>query len=557
VALIAALVLAAAGASAWPLAEPFWSRDLGALQRALAEAAEARVTPRGAALFAEASALLRCEPLPPLAKEGPDLELRALLRLEEARRHRLGAAASSAPTLWRDVLAHGFFRLAVGDPRGDDDLAWPGEVETWPEEVLLVAPIASGCASPPAARGASASDLPPAALVSALRALRLDETAARIAYHRAVLLAREGHPDASAAARDVVPEKLAAPLRPFAALLRLEAGADDPEGYLALVGVRELGPATLAVLVRAADLLAGRGATADALAMAERGADASCKDADAPIVRALRFHRASALAELGRTDEAGEALRAVFACRVDGPDPQLPALRDLAVALVAGRPLDAELRALLDALAPSRTTAGDVLWAYGRRALAARNDAGALTAADALAATRRPDARLRAHALRAEAAFAAGDTTSFERHVGALLDAASSPRQRVERDRLAIELASSAAVRLGGGAGDATLARALETALDRMAIVVALGRAGELARVREAARNAARTELALPAKKGGAVALALGAVPVATRSERPPVPDVRIAWPEPWSLIALPRPDGMLAAAFELERDDP
>ena len=135
----------------------FWARDLGALARDIAESPD---DPQ-AAFFADLLRLCDCEPLGPVQDKDP---LRALLRVEAARRDRLGAGAASSPTLWRDVLRPDFFRRDPGNPRAADALEWPDEQERWAGEKLLVAPPRFACGSSgahKAATGAVGQDFPP------------------------------------------------------------------------------------------------------------------------------------------------------------------------------------------------------------------------------------------------------------------------------------------------------------------------------------------------------------------------------------------------------------
>jgi hypothetical protein len=533
---VIALALAATLAS--PFAGAFWSRDLGSLARGLAEARTAGTAPVDAPLFEDLLRLVRCEPLPPLPADAPDGARRALLRLEQARRARLGPAAATAPTIWRDVVAPGFFRTDTRDPaRGADALRWPAEAEEWPDEVLLVGTLATRCAE--VAR-AAAPELPSDALAPALARAGDADGAARIAYHRAVLLVR-ARDDAAAreAARAVDPDAVPAPLRNFARLLRLEAGVDPAQGYVALADAPDLGDAWLAVAVRAAALHARAGRAAEALALAERAAPIPCEPARAAAVRVLRVHRAAALASLGRPGESVAALREAFACQVPPPDPDAAALSELAIALVATRPL-AEVEDVMTAAAP-REAAEEALWAYARRATSAGNLAGAEDAARRLERGRGGEGRLRAVALRAEVAFARGDGAAFESALAALLEAPRTPRQRLERDRLALDLGAAAAVRVAE-VPDRARARALEAALDRMALAVAVARTAEVERIRAAVANAARADLARPDR--GAVPLALGEVSVAARPTPPPTPRVPVVWPEPRSLLVIPTAEG-------------
>ena len=180
---------------------------------------------------------------------------------------------------------------------------------------------------------------------------------------------------------------------------------------------------------------------------------------------------------------------------------------------------------------------GDLVFLYARRAAGAGNPDAAEAVARRLERARTAEGRLQALAVRADGAFARGDAAAFESALAGLLEVGGRPRVRLERDRLALEILAAAAVRLADGP-DRSRALALGRALDRVRQAVALRRIPEVDRLRLAALNAARAELAKPAK--GALPLALGEVAVPARRELPPLPVVGVEWPEPRSLLALP-----------------
>jgi len=122
-----------------PFVDAFWARDLGSLQRELVEnpSAEHRL------LFDDLLRLTTCNKLEKIGEADP---LRALVRVEEARR-------GAPQTLWVDVLRDDFFRKTVWNPGGRDLLTWPDEEERWPGEVVLVPPLHWSCAKAPAGSG--------------------------------------------------------------------------------------------------------------------------------------------------------------------------------------------------------------------------------------------------------------------------------------------------------------------------------------------------------------------------------------------------------------------
>jgi hypothetical protein len=237
----------------------------------------------------------------------------------------------------------------------------------------------------------------------------------------------------------------------------------------------------------------------------------------------------------GRGGEVAAALSAAAQCAVPAPDPQAQAFRELVIALAGGRPYG-EVEPLLQALGESGSS-GDVLWGWGRAALAAGNVQGAAEAARALAAG---VGRARGHALAAEVAFARGDARAFEASVDALLALRVAAGERADRDRLAIEVASSAAV-LQAGDPRAGRGAALARALDRIESALPLSRTPATARIREALRNASSAQRG---RGKGPLPVALGVVAVSARPLPPPLPTLPIAWPEPRSLLAIPTAGG-------------
>jgi len=97
------VIALAAALAVSPFADAFWDRDLGALARELAEHGAAPDAP----LFEDLLRLCDCEPLEALDSPDP---LRVLVRIEAARRGRLGKRAAASNTIWRDVSKKDFFR---------------------------------------------------------------------------------------------------------------------------------------------------------------------------------------------------------------------------------------------------------------------------------------------------------------------------------------------------------------------------------------------------------------------------------------------------------------
>src|SRR5712671_1029368 len=199
-----AVIALAAALAAAPFAGAFWGRDLGAVARELAD----RRGGEGAALFDDLLRLCDCEPLPPLPAADP---LRQLVRVEAARRARLGSRAAASETLWRDVLRKDFFRRDPGNPPLASALRWPDEEEVWTGEVRLVDPPRWRCDQP--GKPPPAQDDAP--LAESLRASGSVEAASRFAYYRASrLLAGGDKVKAAEQARAVDPAVLG-PLGPW------------------------------------------------------------------------------------------------------------------------------------------------------------------------------------------------------------------------------------------------------------------------------------------------------------------------------------------------------
>ena len=475
-------------------AQLFWSRDLGGLQRLIAEqSAEAD------GLFGDLLRLVDCEALSP-----SDDPLRRLVRIEALRR------ARPANNLWRDILHPGFFRRQVTNPTGS--LVWRNDGEPWPGETLVVAPPLSQCAKEPLPKGDE---------VALLAGLRLDDAAARarVAYQLALLLVRKRAP-ALDAARSIDPAPLRAELQPWARLLRLEAGADPREGYFALVDQWSGAPDE--VVMRAAALAAERHQFDQVARLTERAAAPKT-----PAQRHLISLRAAALAALGRNEEALAVLEKV-------PE------RELSLRLLSRRPFDKRSRALLAAF--PGMPASDL----AERALAAGNVRTARAAAEEL--LEGPAHKLaRGLALQAEIAFAQGEPAAFDDAIARLFPAERKPfshaAEREDRDRSAIELLELLAARQAARP-DRAWQRLLEARAAHVAAEVHVRHKPEAERVLVALRE-------LRGKPG--TALALGAIAVEPQAPLPPEPQVAFDFPEPYSLLAIPAPDGSLHDWFPNE----
>jgi len=493
------LIALAALLAATSFADAFWDRDLGALAR---ELAEQRAAPQ-AALFEDLLRFCDCEALPPLETADP---LRVLVRIEAARRGRLGARAAKSDTVWRDVLRKDFFRRDPRNPPLANALVWPDEEELWTGEIRFVEPPAWHCdqpAKPPPTQDDSH-------LVESLRAAGHREAASRFAYHRASrLLARGEKAIAADQARAIDPEALAE-LSHWAALLRIQLGADGPDAAVALARSWS-GPDSLPARALAVDHLArqGRWAEVSELASPSEGPDEA-------LLEHVRLLRARALLELGRRAEALAAIprgaRSEFA-------------RDLAIEAASGRTLDPASIEALRGLWPDAT---DVFARLAERALLAGTLEVARSAASAL-----PRSAPRAAVVEAEMAFAAADRKGFAASMAQLSSATLRPSERLARGRALVQLAAAlatlaqAAPTLRSDAADA-----LEALADRYG-----GSIG---------RDLATAAAALRTRQAGSA----GVVSIPAPLPLPDLPKVRVAWPEPRSLLAIPDGQGGLRDWF-------
>jgi hypothetical protein len=548
-----------------PYADAFWRRDLSQLVGLLAdsagpEEAEAR------ALFGDLVRLVNCEPLPALPDEGgvPARELRLLVRLELARRVRLGESAKTAPTLWRDILSPAFFNRELGDKDGSL-LIWPIEEERWPHEEVRARVRPSACggklpAGVPAELSIASTELLAKLRLWALQQARLRPSATRLAYHRAVLLYREGRRAEAAEAARLIdqPDESGAAFARHARLLRLELGLEPPAGYLALAE-EDFGPNQPAVDLRLAygyhhqgDWTLLRALTAE---IRELPVETLCGKGTSPLRRDLFYRHAVALERLGMTAALDEALDHLFPACARVAEPSTDALRALAVGASAGRPLDPRLAQRLTALGPPQHGHRFVAQ-YGSRALRRGNLTGAQAAVAWLLEQRDLSAQTRGWALEAEIAFSVQDPRRFDQAVSRMFPREAlvyvKQRDREERDRAAVELTQA----LVTSADD----RATSDFRRQLRAQLAVIRDGAALK-REASFNvllgALEGKPVTLVEKGRqpAAPVAVGEIPVSSPWEVLPPPPVHVEWPEPYSLLAIPPPpesaSGALRAWFD------
>jgi hypothetical protein len=503
---VIALALALSAAA---FADHFWARDLGALAR---DVAESREDPE-AAFFGELIRLCNCEPLTRL--EGID-PLRALLRVEEARRMRLGARVARSATIWRDVLRPDFFRRDPGNPSERDALEWPDEEERWTGERLLVAAPRSACVAPAASSKAdvapAAREVPPG-LVAALAAAGQARTASVVAYHESTLLWRANKmSEAAFVARAIDPGRLDG-LSRWARLLRIATGVDPREAAIALAGEWE-GEGSTVVRVLAVDALARAGRWGEGITASDGLPDAP----RTPLLAHARLLRARALFEAGHAAAARSALP-----RDDRGEP----VRDLAIEVLAADPLDAGGLEIVGTLFPDTTEA---LLRIARRALSS----GSIPVARS-AMTRLDPAEPRVRALGAELAFASSAAAEV-RPALATVFSGPLPRgmRRASRDRAVVELCRSLVELAPRASPDLRV----ETAAILLAAREDLG---------AFAQKAVDSAVAALRTQGAA---AIGVIRVGSSLPLPELPPIQVDWPEPRSLLSIPDGQGGLRDWF-------
>lgn len=548
-----------------PYADAFWQKDLAQLVGLLADSAgpeevEARE------LFGDLVRLVSCEPIAALPEEGavPARELRALVRLELARRIRLGDAAKTAPTLWKDILSPGFFSREFGGKDGSL-LVWPIEDEKWPFEAVRAHVRPSSCGGKlqtgvPAELSIATGELLAKIRLWALKEPRLEPAATRLAYHRAVLLYREGRMgDAADAARLIAElDQNGAVFARHARLLRLELGLEPPAGYLALAE-EDFGDNQPAVDLRLAygyhhqgDWLLLRALTAEVRAAK---VEVLCGKGTSPLRRDLFYRHAVALERLAMTAELDAALEHLFPACAQVAEPAIDALRSLAVGASAGRPLEGKLVDRLTALGP-RHHGYRYVAQYGTRALRRGNLTGSQAAVTWLLGQRDLSAQTRGWALEAEIAFAVQDTRRFDRAISRMFPEDAlvyvKQRDREERDRAAVEL-TQALVTSADGRATTEFRRQLRAQLAVIRDGAALKREGAFNTLL-AALDGKPTTLVEKGRQPAAP-VAVGEIAVSNAWEVLPPPPVHVEWPEPYSLLAIPPPpesrSGVLRAWFE------
>ncbi len=531
-------------------AQLFWQHELGLLRR---EILDDRGMGEERMLFDDLLALGTCAPLSRLAEPSP---MRQLVRVEAARRVRLGKAAGSSRTVWRDLLRPGFFSVAILNPKPSKALYWIDEKEKWPNETLLVQSPAWLCGKLPAW---SAEEQITQELISSQE----PRTAALLAYERAAVQFRAGK---ALELHGLETEQLPANLRPYARFLRLEAGADPREGFAELAAVL---PEPI-VLDRAAQALYDAGRFAEVVKLTE-----------GKPPRFSLWMRALSLLRLGREDEMLDALARGFAASSAGFAPGGPAsggpasgagasgvsgsgvassgdastepLRELAMQTLARRPLDEKKLAFFAVKGAEEAT----LLQLGQRALAAGNVATARAVAQALADE--PKARNSAAglALQGESAFVSGDAEALRDALALLFPAGGgygrgalagpkAPRvpgqlrvaDRDERDHAAVALAQA----LAGRAHDRPeLAALLEETFARLREGVHIRYAREIDSVAETLHSTVARDLQR---------VAVGEIKIANPPQPPPPPKAELELPEPFSLLAIPVDDGSLRSWF-------
>ncbi|MET0400995.1 MAG: hypothetical protein ABW123_01275, partial [Cystobacter sp.] len=346
--------LLAVALAAQPHAEAFWARDLTALVERLTEPPSSPAEAEQQRLFGDVVRFLGCEPLAPLKPEdSPRLPL-ALLRLEVARRGRLGEAASASATLWRDVLAPLFFWRAPVLAQ-DKSLRWPVEEERWSTEMLEVRMKPSSCALPPL----PSDELPllTAELEQEARREVGAEVSHRLRYHRVSRLLTLGRTDeARELARQLSPPEMNEALRPLAVLARLALGLDSAEGYLALVEEPRLADMRLALVVQAAAHLSTQARWKEVLALTEphaKGPDAPTRLSGSPLHWDVLYRRALAHQALGESEPLMGLWATAFPALASSQDLRVEALRALVLNGLARGALDAPALARLKDLGPA------------------------------------------------------------------------------------------------------------------------------------------------------------------------------------------------------------
>ena len=540
-----------------PYAEQLWARDLRGLVGLLAEPPVNPADAEQQQLFGDVVRFLNCEPLPALTPEDRLSTPRALLRVEAARRGRLGASAAKSDTLWRDVLAPDFFRRASVFAQGQV-LRWPVEEERWSSESLEVKLRASSC-DKPVAPADELGQLTPE-LLREVEALG-PEASGRLLYHRASrLLARGKTDEAKELASRLSPPVLSEELRPFARLLRLALELESREGYVSLASEPALASRRLPIAVQAAAQLSNEGRWKELLALTEPYAQwpgASTPAAEAELRKDLLYRRALAHQELGDREALLQAIAPVFPALASSQEPMVEALRGVVLAALARGALEPQSLALVKDLGPVASL-GRRLASLGSLALGVGNVRTALDVSERLLQERGVPSRARGFALRAEVALATGDAAGLTRSIERLLTLRRQERVPVrdqeEVDRIALALAQSLVI----ASADLTEPHwrpLLGTQLERVRETVH-SRHEKAFPALVAALEDRPPQPALKGKRQEAF-VAVGQVAVGAPQGTLPPPPFSVEWPEPYSLLALPLPDGSPRDWFPREPSTP
>lgn len=528
-----------------PYAEQFWARDLHGLVALLAEPPATPVEATNQQFFGDVVRFLNCEPLPALEAEAPLHAARALMRLEAARRGRLGKSAATSATLWRDVLTPDFFRRTSVFAQGEV-LRWPVEEEDWSSETLEVKLRPSSCGQPVAATDELGQLTPE--LTGQVETALGPEVAGRLLYHRASRLLAQGQADeARKLATGLSPSALGGELQPFAQLLRLALGLEPAEGYVALTSEPALAALRLPIVVQATAHLSSAGRWRELLALTAPYTvwpGASTPPAEAALLADIHYRRTLAHQALGERESVARLLAPVFPGLASSQEPVVEALRGVALASLARGALEPEALTLLRDLGPAAGLPKR-LAQLGSLALGVGNVRTALDVSERLLQERGAPSRARGFALRAEIALATGDAAGLTRSMERLLTLRRQEHVPVkeldEVDRIALTLAQT----LVTMSADLTEPHWRPLLAARLEAV----RQGVHSRHEKLfpALFAALEDRApqAPAKgKREEAFVAVGQVAVGAPPSTLPPPPLSVSWPEPYSLLALPLPDG-------------
>jgi hypothetical protein len=524
--------------------DPFWARDMNGLVERLAEAPDTADGEEQRQLFADLVRLLNCEPLPFLEPdERPAHASRTLLRLEQARRARLGADARTAPTLWRDVLRPDFFRRAAVLPR-DQALHWPLEEERWSNESLEFRLKPSACEQAVPA-GDELPLLTPERMKAWEGALG-PELTARLRYHQATRLLRAGKTDeARTLALTLEPTRLGAELRPLAELLRVALGHAPATEYLRLAREPALEEQRLPIVVQAAALLARAGEWEQLLALSApyaRWPGPTTPPAELALRQDLFYRRVLAHLLLGQREALARDWADAFPTLAGAKGPVAEALRGLALTSLARGDLTPEALALLRDLGPAAGL-GTRLATLGGLALDTGNARLALAVSERLLQETSAPARARGYTLRAEVALASDDPTALTRAIERLLDLRqrerASTRELGEMDRVVLALAQSL-VTASADLPEARWRPVLTRQLEAMRQGVHSRHEPTFAPLLAALEDRAPQLTGKGKGQRLQAFVSVGQVSVGALTGMLSPPDFAVTWPEPYSLLVLP-----------------